>query len=376
MTVRCAAALVCLLAPVGLGAQLPRERRLDGPVTRLSHDFVSITSVRELRDGRVLVTDPRGDLFAVADFARDEVTAVGRKGRGPGEYDWPAPVLRLGGDSTLMAIASSRRWLLLEGARIVSTLPADAPAVRLGLFPLGADSLGNLLVSVSPRPSHGVRVMGPGDSTTIVLLNRHSGDADSVGRRRRTGSRVEAELDANGRVRRIAGKHHSPLELDEPALLLLDGWIAVVRRDPYRVDWRAPSGSWRVGAPIPFSKIRVDRREREAAMIFWAEQFGSNPRSPDEFEGWPELLPAIAPYRTYPVVPTFDGMIAIRRTRSARAPEPRYDIVDRTGRVVQRLVLSPGEAIVAFGRGTVYIVRTGEDGVQFLERRPWRGRGS
>lgn len=351
--------------------QLPVERRLDGPASQLSHDFVSITSVRELVDGRVLVTDPRGDLFAVADFARDTVDRVGRKGRGPGEYDWPAPVWRLGGDSTVMAIASSRRWLLLVGTRVVSTLPSDTPAVSLGLFPLGADSLGHVLVSVESRPQHGVRDMGARDSTALVLLHRRTGAADTIGRRRRTGARVEAKLDAAGRVVRISSKIHSPLEVEEPALLFLDGWVAVVRRDPYRVDWRTPSGSWRVGEALPVPRIRVDRREREAAVRFFAEQGGATPPSPDAFDRCPEFLPAVAPYRSYPVVSTTDGMIAIRRARSARAPEPRYDIVDRRGRVVQRLVLDPGEAIVAFGRGTVYLVRTDEDGAQYLVRRAW-----
>lgn len=353
------------------GPQLPVERRLDGPATRLSHDFVSITSVRELRDGRVLVTDPRGDLFAVADFARDTVERIGRKGRGPGEYDWPGPLWRLGGDSTVMTIASSRRWLLVVGARIVSTLPSDAPGVSLGLFPLGADSLGRVLMSVESRPQHGVHETGARDSTALVLLHRRTGTADTIARRRKTGARVEAELDAAGRVKRISSKHHSPLEVEEAALLFLDGWVAVVRREPYRVDWRTPAGSWRVGAAIPIPKIRVDRREREAAVRFFAEQGGTPPPSPDTFDRWPEFLPAVAPFRSYPVVPTTEGMIAIRRTRSARAPDPRYDIVDRTGRVVQRLVLDPGEAIVAFGRGMVYLVRTDAEGAQYLIRKVW-----
>lgn len=370
MTVRCAAALVCLLAPVGLGAQLPPERRLDGPVTRLSHDFVSITSVRELRDGRVLVTDPRGDLFAVADVARDEVTAVGRRGRGPGEYDWPAPIFRLGGDSSLMVIASSRRWLLLDGARIVSTLAADAPAVRLGLFPLGADSLGNLLVSVSPRPSHGVRVMGPGDSTTLVLLNRHSGDADSEGRTRTSGSRVHAELDADGRVRRVAGKVHSPLEIDEPARLHLDGWIAVVRRDPYRVDWRAPNGAVVRGPEIRFDRVVIDPEMRRAIIrAQWPTV--DPPFAPTELPEWPATLP---PFLNDALVEVPDGRIAIRRAGDPRRPRVRYDVVDRTGIVRLRIDVPARIALVHWGVDGVYGVETDEDLAQWLTWHPWSGR--
>lgn len=374
MSMRCAAALVCLLVPLCLAAQLPPERRLDGPATRLSHDFVSITSVRELRDGRVLVTDPRGDLFAVADFAGDEVTAVGRKGRGPGEYQWIPPIFPLGDDSSLMAISDNRRWLVLKGAQIVMTLPPDAPVVSSGRTPLGVDTLGRVLSWNDGPRFLGERVMARGDSVALLLMDRRSGSIDSIGRVRVSGGRVEASLDARGR-RTISFRQSSPFEMMEPALLFPDGWIAVVRREPYRVEWRSPGGAWRIGASIPVARVRIDATERRATMRFSAEQYGSKVGDPAMYERWPEYLPAIAPYRTYPVVPTSDGLIAIRRTRSARAPEPRYDIVDRTGRVVQRLVLSPGEAIVAFGRGTVYVVRTDEDGVLYLERRAWRHDG-
>jgi hypothetical protein len=117
--------------------------------------------------------------------------------------------------------------------------------------------------------------------------------------------------------------------------------------------------------------MRVDRKEREAAMRFDAEQTGSEPRSPDTFTGWPAELPPYTGFRTYPIVPTPEGHIAIKRTPSARAPEARYDIVNREGRLVSRIVLEPGHAIVGFGRQSVYVVRTDQDGLQWLQRHPW-----
>ncbi len=357
--------------PTTVTAQLSAERILPPATARLPEDFTSITSVRELRDGRVLITDPRGDRFVVADFRTGRLDTIGRVGRGPGEFAFPAPVFPLSDDSTVMSVPTTRRWLLLHGSRIVATLPPDAPVVRNGQFLAGADSLGRVLEHVTPRPKHGVSEIGANDSSLLVLADRRTGRADTVGRVRRAGAKVDAALDASGRITRIQAKLFSPLEVDEPARLFLDGWIAVVRRDPYRVDWRSPDGAWRKGSPIPFTRVKVDRREREATVRFFAEQSGTTASNPDSFDRWPAELPPFTGFRTYPVVPTPEGHIAIRRTRSARAPEPRYDVVDRQGHVLARLVLERGEAIVGFGAGTVYVVRTDEDGLNFLSRHPW-----
>ena len=366
------AALVLGLAlTLPAGSQVPAERRL-APVTgQLSEEFVSITSIRELRDGRVLITDPRGGRLVLADFGADRLDTIGRRGRGPGEYDLVWPIWPLSEDSTLMPLPASRRWILFDGARMVSTLSPDAHIVREGLFLHGADRLGRVLMQRSDRAKPGITEIGAGDSSYLLLGDRRTGRVDTVGRVRRAEMRVEAESDADGRIIRSSARAASPLAADEPARLFLDGWIAVVRRAPYRVDWRTPTGEWRKGPPLPFTPVRIDQKEREAAMRFSAEQSGSEPRSPDSFAGWPSELPPYTEYRTYPIVPAPQGHIAIRRTRSARAPEPRYDIVNREGRLVSRIVLEPGEAIVGFGRQSVYVVRIDDDGLLWLTRHPW-----
>lgn len=50
------------------------------------HEFTSITSMRELPDGRVIVTDGRERQLLVLDFATGESREIGRKGSGPNEY--------------------------------------------------------------------------------------------------------------------------------------------------------------------------------------------------------------------------------------------------------------------------------------------------
>lgn len=76
-------------APDSLSAQLPAERRLPPATAHLSEDFTSITSMRELRDGRVLITDPRGDRFVVADFRTDRLDSTRSGGWGADRVSSP-----------------------------------------------------------------------------------------------------------------------------------------------------------------------------------------------------------------------------------------------------------------------------------------------
>ena len=56
-------------------------------VLREEFSTLSARPVRELLDGRVLITETgSASRLVVADFKTNTVTSIGRKGRGPGEY--------------------------------------------------------------------------------------------------------------------------------------------------------------------------------------------------------------------------------------------------------------------------------------------------
>jgi hypothetical protein len=52
-------------------------------------------------------------------------------------------------------------------------------------------------------------------------------------------------------------------------------------------------------------------------------------------------------------------------------PENRYDIVDRTGRLVRGVTLPENQRLVGVGRSGAYVAETDEDGIQRLRRHPW-----
>lgn len=57
-----------------------------------------------------------------------------------------------------------------------------------------------------------------------------------------------------------------------------------------------------------------------------------------------------------------DGHIWVLRSRAAGDPNPKYDIIDGSGRVVAEARLRPGSSVIAFGAdNAVYVVRTDPD---------------
>lgn len=339
-----------LFVPSGVLAQVA-EIRLPARTARLAVAFTDVTSLRELKDGRVLLYDRRENQLSVVDFRTGDRTAIGRTGQGPGEFQFIATLLPLGGDSTLAA--DFRRWLILDGDKVVATLPPDTPAIRaIGLWPLGADRLGRVLGQQFDRRS---------DSTRLLLIDRATGRAEPIATLRRSIRRAPVgrvtvpDGNAGMRLGRV------PLDVREAPALFADGWVAVARLDPYRVDWRAPDGQWVRGAPLPFRAIRVTEEERQAYV---ARHVGFRNAT-----DWPATLPPFD--MPTQLLTTPEGLLAIRRVPSASQPETRYDVVDRTGAVQGQLILPANQRIIGFGAASVYVIETEADGIQRLQRHGW-----
>lgn len=336
---------------------------------RLAEEFAGITSVRELGDGRVIIADPADRGLVVADFRTGSVEPIGRKGKGPGEYAAARRVIALSGDSSLVMDGGNRRWLVLHGAAIVATAAADDPSVAATRgSAAGADTRGNLFLTVRSRPTPlGSGRTGSGDSAAAVLVSRRTGAADTVARLRLPATRFTATSSADGRTKSIQRYSH-PLAVGEEAVLFSDGWLAVARLDPYRVDWRAPGGSWTRGAPLPIVPVKLNRREKETLMERTAAENDQPVASPDVLMDWPEVIP---PFASNSLVGSSDGRLLIRHEKSADHPETTYDVVNRAG-VLERQLRMPGNLqIVGFGATSVYVTARDDDGIQRLQRHAW-----
>ena len=336
-----------------LPAQAPTQA-LPAPNGRLNVEFSDLTTIRELADGRVLLFDRKEERLVVGDFPSGSVYDVARKGQGPTEFEFIATLLPLAGDTTIAADLT-RRWLILVGDSVVRKVLPEHLALQRALQPLGADKNARIL-SQDFRGSMG----GPAESTLAVLIHRVSGDADTIARMAvegRRGSMTSVTTPGLGRgirVRRI------PLASSETPLLFFDGWVAVVRLDPYRVDWRAPDGRWSLGRPLSARPIRMS--EAEKAAYIRRNSWSRNATD------WPGELPPFENPVTLLASP--DGRLVVRRLPTLAEPGTRYDVIDRAGNRVTQLVLPANEYILGFGARSVYVVVTDDDGIQRLRRHP------
>ena len=346
-----------------------RTTPLPPPNASIDAEFTRIVGIRELADGRVLVADAGDRKLYVADFPTQRVSVIGREGGGPGEYRNVGQLFALAGDSTVLVDVQGGRWLLLRGAEIVQTVVADAPALRDGYRnPSGADAAGFIIASRLMGAPNGPSVELPRqDSSHLFRVSRSSGRVDTIAALQARPARIQT-AGPRGQPTSISITTN-PLAAGDLTAMFADGAVAIARVNPYRVDWILANGGRVVGSPLPFTRIPVTEREKNAVMMRQAARSGRGPAAPGSIDDWPEVIP---PFLTGALLAAPDGRLWIRRTPTAQVPETIYDVVDRNGKVAARLTMSPNEAIAGIGRTMLYSLVTDDDGVQHLRRHPLR----
>lgn len=332
-------------------------------------EFTLVSSVRELGDGSVLVTDRMEPRLVLVQWGSSEATAIGRHGGGPGEYQGAVRLYALAGDSTLLTDSYNNRWSILYGAHFVGTLSEHRPLNRLLWGKLvGSDTLGHVLgVQGYAVPDHAPVTYSRADSVVVLLADWASERVDTVARIGGVGFQGQRILPPRG-DRPMTILVNTPLSAADEVALFPDGWIAVARRDRYRVDWRAPNGDWTWGPPLPFTAVRVTDREKCAAMA--GRGYAAGRCDPSLLDGWPEVVPPFLSRRGA-LLAAPNGHLVIARTPTAASPEHHYDVVDRAGRLVGTITLGVNEKLIGFGTNAVYVIVTDEWDLQTLQRHPW-----
>ncbi len=252
----------------------------------------------------------------------------------------------------------------------MATLPPDEAATSAARGgEVGADGAGRMLAQLNAGRIAG-DARGRLDSPYVALVSRATGIADTIGRIR-PALRLQVGGTTGPDGRQLSGSYtFPPFTGFEQATLFPDGWVAIARLDPYRVDWRAPNGQWLRGSPIPIETIQVDGREKRAYLArMWNPP--ATPPDPSTISDWPTTVPAFEALRGSVVLNTPGGELLIARTPTARQPGRHYDVIARSGNRTAQLLLPEGERVVGFGSGTVYVAVTDDDGIQRLQRHPW-----
>jgi hypothetical protein len=163
-----------------------------------------------------------------------------------------------------------------------------------------------------------------------------------------------------------------------------DGSIARLIPEPYRVVWITGRGPAISGPAVPYTPIKVTEQDKKDFI----EQQKKNPGMTIRIGGGPggggggaapagftppppefaDTKPPFDGANQGGVLVTSEGEVWVQRTRPASDKVPTYDVFDKTGKLVKQVSLNPNSRLVGFGKGTVYVARTDDDDLQWLQR--------
>ena len=311
-------------------------------------EFDMIVSVLELKDGGVLVADLTTPAVHLLGANGQPIRSIGRKGAGPGEFKEPRSVLPHRGDSSLIIDRAQRRMLVLS--------PAGA-VVRTEMLYRHVEASANVLQSDGRGALYFLKSAFSFDSApgaTVPLLRWRVGEqrVDSLDALRpvTTIRRMVNEKDGRPAMFVVRAVDYSP---EDDWAIAPDGAIAVVRAQPYRIDWLLANGTRAQGPVQPFTAIPVDASER------------------DEFLGnaVPKTKPPFVASSTF--ADPF-GRVWVRHYAADKATTRRWSVFDRRGLLVTTMELPIRLELVHAGPRGVYAVRRDADDIPSLELHQWR----
>jgi hypothetical protein len=389
-----------LVSCAALAQAQPATRTLAKPDAEFAEPFSQLNAVRELRDGRLLVTDSRDKLVQLINLTSGKATKVGREGSGPGEYGLPAQLFALPADSSVVFDPLNQRFLLLlpdgkPGAtfRVGDDAPrpsADANGGRvvrlggLGLgMPRGSDGRGNLYFE-GPAISFGPDGPVVADSAPVVRYSRATKRADTLAWVQLPKSDAAVSSTGSGGQQnvnvRIGGI--SPYPSRDQWTVLPSGTVAIARVRDYHVELVSATRQVTRGPAVTFAPVRVGDAEKEEYRKAAKNPQGvaisrtTENRNGVENTRTSTAMPAFEEPKSWPATkPPFTSVVAgangevwVARSRPARDEVPTYDVFDGTGRLTGRVALPKRTRVVAVGATYVYTARTDDDDLQYLQR--------
>ncbi len=386
--VRAIPGAIVALAALG-GNPLPAQdlpvRDLPRPSREFADPFSYIVAAREYRPGQLIVSDGVESQVSLVDFASGTRTDIGRQGAGPGEYRVAAALFRLAGDTL---------WIL-DGAgaaaRIVSFGPdfkpgttftvqlfdqQDTTIVQGAMF---SDTRGRIYsTAMKFRLGAGGAIIP--DSMDLVRFDpRGAARATrTLIARVRTPSTGKQDIQNQGGNIKVSTPFPGLVPADAWAAFP-DGRIAIVRGATYRVEFILPNGTRPAPTTIAYERYKVTEEDQQAELDAIRKQTAQQmammrkvmpPNVNLEVTvtappAWPAEYPPLALLGARPAP---NGDLWVQRSVPARLERERWDVIDRSGRLVARWQLPPKITLLAIGTGAVYTARIDEDDLRYVQR--------
>ncbi len=366
------------------GAQVRNINLTGAPLKAIEEPFTQISGVRELPGNKAVVVDRGEQKIMMVNFATGGVTSIGRKGGGPGEFQFPMGIFAgPGTDSWVSDPVAAKVHVVTADGKIPNAIVPPAGENNIGMtFPRGADGAGRLYFQGMPRPDQG----GNMDSAQIVRWDRNAKRIDTLGKVA-TGMTINMSGSSSNMRVMISNKPWTP----SPAWVVLpDGRVAVVQPTPYRVDIIGNNKMVTQGPVQPYTPIKVTAAERDAFRkgqgsgggVAVTRSIGGAgggtftsaspaparpPSTPDS--DFPATMPPFTGQGGSSVMASPGGEIWVLRTRPASDKAPSYDIFNSSGVLTGKATLKPNSAVVGFGAGVIYVARQDpEDDLRYLEK--------
>lgn len=242
-----------------------------------SEPLGSITGVRELPGGRVLVNDGTRRrlllmdttlqiLRVVLDSLTDVQNSYGTR---------PGALIPFVGDSTLFVDPASYAMLVIDPAGTLARVRSvwrvqDLPFLTSpGMGWPGVDANGRVVYRIAARAA-APRIMSPAsvpfstqepDSAFIVAVNLATRAVDTLGSLRTPKTASTTRRMQDGRV--LVDGSINPLPSSDDWAVLPDGGVAFVRARDYRVEFLNPDGSRASSPRLPFEWQRLTDEDKQ-----------------------------------------------------------------------------------------------------------------
>lgn len=348
---------------------------LDKPDATFAEPVSSIRGLRELADGRLIVTDMIEEAIKLLDFKSGTVQEIGRQGSGPGEYGMPGELFGLSADTTWMLDMANRHFMVIQpGGSIADNTISLTAGSNFPVLPRGADRQGRVYYDLSGIMAPGMESIATSGRAPLVRLDPRTGKSDTLGTVNFPPIAIPGGRVAPGEVRISIGGGGGPYAPRDAYDVTPDGRVAIARYQDYHLEWLGGPRPI-VGPTVTYDPVKIGRGEKEAwaerqtqgiaVMMVNGQRRTMRPPKPNiDEQTWPDVMPPF----TGQVVVTPEGEAWVQRSQPARIKTPLFDVFDGSGRPVKQVALPEGRRLVGMGRGVLYAVRTDENDLQWIER--------
>ena len=401
-----------VLAAAGTSAataqSAPPVRPLGRVLNTSTESLATVSQVRALPGGRVIVHDNTGRRVVLFDSTFTKVTVIADTTSATGNAYGSriGGIISYRGDSTLFVDPVSLSMLVIDGnGHVVRTMDeprsSDVPFLIGGPFGTpGLDAIGRLLyrqvIRMTRDPVTGTAPTA--DSSSIVRFDFATRSLDTaakfaIPRIRTTSTPIAVNGRSMGfRISQVV----NPMPPTDDWAVLSDGTIAIVRGHDYRVDFLDGSGHMSSGPKIPFewermtddaktamidsTRADVARRLALTAAQNIARDSAAGRTPPQLPPGAPAPAPPQVEFVTIDELPDYrpafrqaaargdaDGNLWIRTSKLSNGG-PVYDVINNKGVLIDRVAIPPGRVIAGFGPGGMVYMGVVDGNITHLER--------